>query len=176
MVARIIDGKGIAQTLRADIHQRVMARVSPKAQARARPGGDHGRRQPHLAGVCAQQAPGLCRNRHPRVLHDLPADTSQSALLQLIDTLNANPEVDGILIQLPLPAQIDQTTIIERISPAKDVDGFHPYNMGRLAQRIPRLRPCTARGVMHMLKSIGEPLEGEECRRESAPPTSSAAR
>jgi methylenetetrahydrofolate dehydrogenase (NADP+)/methenyltetrahydrofolate cyclohydrolase len=70
--------------------------------------------------------------------------------------------VDGILVQLPLPRHIDQTIVIERISPTKDVDGFHPYNIGRLAQRIPRLRPCTPYGVMRLLQTIGEALEGKE--------------
>ncbi|MBI3570629.1 MAG: bifunctional methylenetetrahydrofolate dehydrogenase/methenyltetrahydrofolate cyclohydrolase FolD [Gammaproteobacteria bacterium] len=161
MVARIIDGKSIAQTLRADIHQRVTARIA------------QGKRAPGLAVIMVGDSPAsqvYVRNKRQACTetgirefsHDLPADTSQATLLKLIDALNANPEVDGILIQLPLPAQIDQTTIIERISPAKDVDGFHPYNIGRLAQRMPRLRPCTPRGVMRMLKSIGEPLEGKD--------------
>src|SRR5690606_22039079 len=85
------------------------------------------------------------------VSHDLPEDTSEARLLSLIDELNADPKVDGILVQLPLPGQIRQTAIIERIDPAKDVDGFHPYNVGRLAQRIPLLRPCTPYGIIRLL-------------------------
>jgi methylenetetrahydrofolate dehydrogenase (NADP+)/methenyltetrahydrofolate cyclohydrolase len=94
--------------------------------------------------------------------YDLPLDTSREKLLSHIDQLNSDPNVDGILVQLPLPKHIDQTIIIERINPAKDVDGFHPYNIGRLAQRIPRLRPCTPFGVMRLLQATGEALEGKE--------------
>jgi len=161
MSARIIDGKGIAQALRADIKQRVAARLA------------QGKRTPGLAVIMVGDNPAsqvYVRNKRRACAetgirefsHDLPGDTSQAALLQLIDSLNANPDVDGILIQLPLPAQIDQTTVIERIHPSKDVDGFHPYNIGRLAQRMPRLRPCTPRGVMRMLESIGEDLRGRD--------------
>ncbi len=159
MSARIIDGKGIAQALRADIKQRVAARLA------------RGQRTPGLAVVMVGDNPAsqvYVRNkRHAcaetgirEFSHDLPGDTTQAALLQLIDSLNADPAVDGILVQLPLPAQIDQTTVIERIHPAKDVDGFHPYNIGRLAQRIPRLRPCTPRGIMRLLENTGKDLHG----------------
>ena len=75
--------------------------------------------------------------------YDLPASTSQAELLSLIDSLNDAAEIDGILVQLPLPAHLDASQLLERIRPDKDVDGFHPYNVGRLAQRIPLLRPCT---------------------------------
>ncbi len=161
MSARIIDGKGIAQALRADIKQRVAARLA------------QGKRTPGLAVIMVGDNPAsqvYVRNKRRACAetgirefsHDLPGDISQAALLQLIDSLNANPDVDGILIQLPLPAQIDQTTVIERIHPSKDVDGFHPYNIGRLAQRMPRLRPCTPRGVMRMLETIGEDLRGRD--------------
>jgi methylenetetrahydrofolate dehydrogenase (NADP+)/methenyltetrahydrofolate cyclohydrolase len=161
MSARIIDGKGIAQALRADIKQRVAARLA------------QGKRTPGLAVIMVGDNPAsqvYVRNKRRACAetgirefsHDLPGDTAQAALLQLIDSLNANPDVDGILIQLPLPAQIDQTTVIERISPAKDVDGFHPYNIGRLAQRMPRLRPCTPRGVMRLLETTGEDLRGRD--------------
>jgi methylenetetrahydrofolate dehydrogenase (NADP+)/methenyltetrahydrofolate cyclohydrolase len=80
-------------------------------------------------------------------------------LFAQIDALNANPEVDGILVQMPLPAHIDPNLVIERIHPAKDVDGFHPYNIGRLASRVPALRPCTPYGVIELLKSVGEPFK-----------------
>lgn len=86
---------------------------------------------------------------------DLPASTSESELLSLIDTLNDNEQIDGILVQLPLPEQIDSTRVIERISPSKDVDGFHPYNVGRLCQRVPTLRACTPFGVMKLLEKAG---------------------
>jgi methylenetetrahydrofolate dehydrogenase (NADP+)/methenyltetrahydrofolate cyclohydrolase len=95
------------------------------------------------------------------VSHDLPASTPQEVLLALIDQLNDDPEIDGILVQLPLPQHIDTETVIERIHPDKDVDGFHPYNIGRLALRIPVLRPCTPHGVMTLLKTTGENLKGK---------------
>src|SRR5678816_1895896 len=84
--------------------------------------------------------------------HDLPSSTSESDLLGLIAELNADDTIDGILVQMPLPKHIDETKVIEAISPAKDVDGFHPYNLGLLAQKRPRLRPCTPYGVMRLLQ------------------------
>jgi methylenetetrahydrofolate dehydrogenase (NADP+)/methenyltetrahydrofolate cyclohydrolase len=93
-------------------------------------------------------------------LHELPAVTSQLELLELIDRLNADPHIDGILVQLPLPEHMDAETVTERILPTKDVDGFHPYNLGRLALRMPLLRPCTPKGVMTLLGRTGLPLEG----------------
>lgn len=92
--------------------------------------------------------------------HRLPADTTSDALLNLIDQLNADPLVDGILVQLPLPAHLDSDALLERIDPAKDVDGFHPFNFGRLAQRRPLLRPCTPAGVMTLLEKTGIRLRG----------------
>lgn len=84
--------------------------------------------------------------------YDLPAATSEAELLALIDQLNADEEIDGILVQLPLPAGIDNVKVLERIHPDKDVDGFHPYNVGRLCQRAPKLRPCTPRGIVTLLE------------------------
>ena len=86
---------------------------------------------------------------------DLASDTSQTDLLGLIDELNADEQVDGILVQLPLPAHIDETVVIEQIDPTRDVDGFHPYTVGRLSQRIPVLRPCTPQGIMVLLERAG---------------------
>lgn len=91
---------------------------------------------------------------------ELPAETSAEELIARIEALNHDETIDGILVQLPLPAQIDSTRIIETIRPDKDVDGFHPYNIGRLAQRIPRLRPCTPFGIIEMLREIGETFYG----------------
>lgn len=93
---------------------------------------------------------------------DLPEHTTQVQLLALIDELNADVEIDGILVQLPLPAGIDTETVIERISPDKDVDGFHPYNIGRLAVRLPLLRPCTPRGIITLLEHCGEVFKGRD--------------
>jgi len=92
--------------------------------------------------------------------HNLSAETTEAELLALIDQLNADPIVDGILVQLPLPKHLDSDMLLERIDPAKDVDGFHPFNFGRLAQRRPLLRPCTPAGVMTMLAKTGIPLRG----------------
>lgn len=92
---------------------------------------------------------------------DLPQETSEQALLKLIDELNHDKSVDGILVQLPLPSHIDTTKVIEAIQPDKDVDGFHPYNVGRLCQRIPTLRACTPYGVMKLLETTGIDLYGK---------------
>jgi methylenetetrahydrofolate dehydrogenase (NADP+)/methenyltetrahydrofolate cyclohydrolase len=154
MRAQIIDGKGIAEGIRRQV------RVATDAlQARSA-------RRPGLAVVMVGDNPASAvyvRNKRRSCedagivssAHDLPANTPESELLELIDLLNADAAVDGILVQLPLPAQIRARAVIERISPAKDVDGFHPYNLGRLAQREPTLRPCTPYGVMKMLEAIG---------------------
>ena len=93
--------------------------------------------------------------------HDLPASTSQQALLALIDELNRDPAVTGILVQLPLPKHIDEEQVTERIDPLKDVDGFHPYNIGRLVLKRPTLRPCTPYGCMTLLADTGEDLAGK---------------
>lgn len=93
--------------------------------------------------------------------YDLPVSTSQEELLELVDALNADASVDGILVQMPLPAHIDGETVIERIAPEKDVDGFHPFNVGRLATRLPALRPCTPRGVMKLLDHTRDILQGK---------------
>ncbi len=92
--------------------------------------------------------------------HKLPAETTEAELLALIEQLNADPLVDGILVQLPLPKHLDSDKLLERIDPAKDVDGFHPFNFGRLAQRRPLLRPCTPAGVMTLLSKTGIQLRG----------------
>jgi methylenetetrahydrofolate dehydrogenase (NADP+)/methenyltetrahydrofolate cyclohydrolase len=95
-------------------------------------------------------------------LIELSGDTSQEQLLDLIDQLNIRDEIDGILVQLPLPAQIDEHLVTERILPTKDVDGFHPYNVGRLTLRMPVLRPCTPRGIMTLLARTGLELAGKD--------------
>ena len=93
--------------------------------------------------------------------YDLPTTTSEKELIELIDTLNHNEDVDGILVQLPLPAHMNATTIIEHIAPPKDVDGFHPYNFGRLAQGNPLLRPCTPYGVIQLLNYYQLEIHGK---------------
>jgi methylenetetrahydrofolate dehydrogenase (NADP+)/methenyltetrahydrofolate cyclohydrolase len=159
MSAQIIDGKAIAAQLRQDIRGRVEARLA------------RGLRAPGLAVILVGENPASqvyvgskrkgCEECGILSLsHDLPATTSQQALLALIDQLNADPAVDGILVQLPLPAHIEVETVIERIHPDKDVDGFHPYNIGRLTLQMPTLRPCTPRGSMTLLESTGVELRG----------------
>lgn len=161
MSARIIDGKEIAQRLRAEIGARVRRRL------------EAGQRPPGLAVVKVGHDPAsevYIRNKRRACAEagfrstdlDLPPEGSQPELLAHIERLNADPAVDGILVQLPLPKHIDPNAVIERIDPAKDVDGFHPYNIGRLAQRRPQLRPCTPYGVMRLLEHIGAALPGSE--------------
>lgn len=160
MTAQIIDGKAIADEIKEHLKERVEQR---KAM---------GLRVPGLAVIKVGNDPAsevYVRNKRnaceqvglKSVAHDLPADTRQEKLLALIDQLNDDQSIDGILVQLPVPEQINPVTIIERIHPDKDVDGFHPYNIGRLALRIPVLRPCTPRGVMTLLESTGETIKGK---------------
>jgi methylenetetrahydrofolate dehydrogenase (NADP+)/methenyltetrahydrofolate cyclohydrolase len=130
-----------------------------------------GRRAPTLATVLVGADPAseiYVRNKRRTCeavgIRSLPvhfdSDITQAALLAEIDRLNADDGVDGILVQLPLPKHIDTTQVIERIRPDKDVDGFHPYNLGRLAQRLPSLRPCTPFGVIELLRASGESFYG----------------
>lgn len=160
MTARILDGKAIADALIQDIQREVAERLAA------------GKRVPGLAVILLGGDPAssiYVRNKRLAcakagvlsISHDLPAETSQADLLALIDRLNDDPTVDGILVQAPLPAHIDDETVIERIRPDKDVDGFHPYNIGRLAVKKPTLRSCTPYGVMRLLETTGEPLRGK---------------
>ena len=159
MSAQIIDGKAIAAQLRQEIRGRVEARIAAGKRA---PGlavilvGENAASQVYVGS----KRKGCEETGILSLAHDLPAETPQEELLALIDKLNADPTVDGILVQLPLPAHIDVETVIERIDPAKDVDGFHPYNIGRLTTQMPTLRPCTPRGSMTLLESIGADLKG----------------
>lgn len=159
MTAQLIDGKTIA----ARIRQQIAQRVAERRQA--------GLRAPGLAVILVGSDPASqVYVAHKRkdceevgfhsVAHDLPQDTAQADLLALIDQLNNDPQIDGILVQLPLPKHLDASQLLERIRPDKDVDGFHPYNIGRLAQRMPLLQPCTPKGVMTLLESTGVDLHG----------------
>ncbi len=161
MTAQLIDGKAVSAAIRQQLKQEIAQRVAA------------GRRAPGLAVILVGSDPASqvyvrSKRRGCEELgvvsfsDDLPADTTQEALLARIAELNADPNVDGILVQLPLPAHIDPEAVIEAIDPAKDVDGFHPYNMGRLVQRIPKLRPCTPYGVIHLLQRTGVELAGKE--------------
>ncbi|HHC6509719.1 bifunctional methylenetetrahydrofolate dehydrogenase/methenyltetrahydrofolate cyclohydrolase FolD [Vibrio parahaemolyticus] len=160
MTAQNIDGTLISQTVRSEVAARVKARVAA------------GLRAPGLAVVLVGEDPasqvyvGSKRRACEEVgfvskSFDLPASTSEEELLALIDELNNDNEIDGILVQLPLPAGIDTTHVLERIYPEKDVDGFHPYNVGRLAQRIPKLRSCTPKGIITLLDRYNIELRGK---------------
>ncbi|HIF9070758.1 TPA: bifunctional methylenetetrahydrofolate dehydrogenase/methenyltetrahydrofolate cyclohydrolase FolD, partial [Photobacterium damselae] len=160
MTAQIIDGKLISQTVR----QEVAARVAARTQA--------GLRAPGLAVILVGQDPAsqVYVNSKRKACEevgfvsksfDLPITTTESELLNLIAELNNDPIIDGILVQLPLPAGIDTTTILESIVPDKDVDGFHPYNVGRLSQRIPKLRSCTPKGIITLLERYNIPVRGK---------------
>ena len=154
MTAKIIDGKAIAQSIRTQIKKIVDLRKSS------------GLRVPGLAVILVGADPASQIYVHNKrkaceevgfysCSHDLNENTSEADLLALIDQCNQNPDIDGILVQLPLPDHINDANVIERINPEKDVDGFHPYNVGRLAQRIPLLRPCTPMGIMELIKFTG---------------------
>lgn len=160
MTAQNIDGTLISQTVRSEVAARVKARV------------EAGLRAPGLAVVLVGEDPasqvyvGSKRRACEEVgfvskSFDLPASTTEEELLALIDELNKDSEIDGILVQLPLPAGIDSTHVLERIDPEKDVDGFHPYNVGRLAQRIPKLRSCTPKGIITLLDRYNIALRGK---------------
>jgi methylenetetrahydrofolate dehydrogenase (NADP+)/methenyltetrahydrofolate cyclohydrolase len=159
MTAQILDGKAAAAELREEIKQRVAQRT---AKGLRRPGlavvlvgGDP------ASQVYVQSKRKACDKAglHSE-LHVLPADLPQRELLRLIGELNHRDEIDGILVQLPLPKHIDTEAVIEHILPSKDVDGFHPYNVGRLALRLPLLRSCTPKGVMTLLERAAIKLEG----------------
>ncbi|BCL69020.1 Bifunctional protein folD (Includes: Methylenetetrahydrofolate dehydrogenase; Methenyltetrahydrofolate cyclohydrolase) [Vibrio nigripulchritudo MADA3029] len=160
MSAQNIDGKLISQTVRSEVAARVKART------------DAGLRAPGLAVVLVGEDPasqvyvGSKRKACEEVgfvskSFDLPANTTEEELLALVDELNKDGEIDGILVQLPLPAGIDSTKVLERITPEKDVDGFHPYNVGRLSQRIPKLRSCTPKGIITLLERYNIELRGK---------------
>ena len=159
MTAQLIDGKAIAASLR----QQIAHRVAERRQ--------QGLRAPGLAVILVGSDPASqVYVSHKRKdceevgfvsqAYDLPASTGQDELMALIDRLNEEPSIDGILVQLPLPEHLDASLLLERIRPDKDVDGFHPYNIGRLAQRMPLLRPCTPKGIMTLLQSTGVDLYG----------------
>jgi methylenetetrahydrofolate dehydrogenase (NADP+)/methenyltetrahydrofolate cyclohydrolase len=160
--AQIIDGKAIAAGVRREVRE-----ASDRLAAR-------GLRRPGLAVVLVGDDPAsqvYVRNKRlaceecglVSVSHDLPHSTTQTELLSLIDRLNADDRIDGILVQVPLPDHIDERAVIEAIDPAKDVDGFHPYNVGRLALRNPLMRPCTPYGVIRLLEKTGIPAKGKHC-------------
>lgn len=161
MSAQIIDGKQIAAQVRQKVADGVQQRLN------------EGKSAPCLAVILVGMDPAsqvYVRNKKNACQEvgfesrsfDLPAETTQQELLDLVDELNSDASVHGILVQLPLPEQLDSNEILERIRPDKDVDGFHAFNLGRLAQRMPVLRPCTPKGVMTLLESTGKSMYGLE--------------
>ncbi|MEZ5498934.1 MAG: bifunctional methylenetetrahydrofolate dehydrogenase/methenyltetrahydrofolate cyclohydrolase FolD [Steroidobacteraceae bacterium] len=160
MAAKIIDGKAIAQEVKSEVRQQVDRLLA------------RGGRRPGLAVVMVGDNPAsqiYVRNKRRACEEaglysaavDLPQSATESELLLTIDGLNNDPKIDGILVQLPVPEHIQQHAIVERIDPAKDVDGFHPYNVGRLAERNPLIRPCTPYGIIRMLDKIGISVRGQ---------------
>lgn len=152
MSAQIIDGKAIAQNLLENIKAKIEKRVKA------------GKRSPCLAVILIGADPASAiyvRNKRlacekvgiHSISHDLPASTTEAELLTIIDQLNNDANIDGILVQSPLPSHINEDLLIEHIDVNKDVDGFHPYNIGRLAVRQPTLRSCTPFGVIKMLEA-----------------------
>jgi len=159
MTAHIIDGKAVALRVTDQVRLDVAARVSA------------GHPAPGLAVVLVGENAAsqvYVRNKRKTTesvgmqsfAFDLPATASEVEVLALVDRQNADPAVNGILVQLPLPKQIDAERVIERIAPKKDVDGFHPYNIGRLVLKMPTLRPCTPYGCMRLLEETGVSLVG----------------
>ena len=160
MPASVIDGKAIALEIQGEVAEQIKSRVAaglrPPGLATILVGDDGASR------IYVRNKRRACDAAGIRSFdHDLPGNTPQQALLELIDELNTNDDVDGILVQLPLPEHIEETLVIERITPTKDVDGFHPYTVGRLSQRIPVLRPCTPHGIMVLLERSGVDLVGQ---------------
>ena len=161
MAAQLIDGKKISQ-------QRIEA-VAQAVKARQ----EKGLHTPCLAVVLVGDDPASAvyvRNKKLTCQksgiesrsYELPSETTQDDLLKLVDELNSDPAVDGILVQLPLPAHINSQAVLERIEPHKDVDGFHPYNVGRLVVKMPLMRPCTPKGVMTLLEAYGIDPKGKK--------------
>ena len=162
MAASLIDGNKLSAELRANIQQKVADRVA------------NGKRPPGLAVILVGNDPASSVYVGKKVKAcqevgfesrkiDLSPDISQTDLIAEVEKLNQDPAIDGILVQLPLPEHLDSSQRLETIKADKDVDCFHPYNVGRLVQRIPQLRPCTPYGVMLMLESIDVDVKGLNC-------------
>lgn len=160
MPAQVISGTALAKNIKAEVAQKINQYIA------------QGKRAPGLAVILVGADPasqvyvGSKRKSCEELgimskSYDLAETTTEAELLALIDQLNGDTTIDGILVQLPLPKHIDSTKVIERIAPHKDVDGFHPYNVGRLCQRIPTLRACTPYGVMKLLETTGISLHGQ---------------
>jgi len=159
-VAKIIDGKEISARIRAEVKTKVehlAARGITPGLAAVLVGDDPGSRVYVSMKAKACAAAGILFDEHT-----LPADIGEDSLLALIEEINKDERIDGILIQLPLPAHIDERRVLESVSPHKDVDGFHPFNVGRLALGNPLFRPCTPYGILKMLDESGVCLDGKD--------------
>ena len=159
---QILDGKALSQK----IEQNVTAGVKEfKAKSGSVPGlavilvGQ----DPASAAYVAMKKKACDRVGFYSVTHEMPEDISQEAIEKTITMMNENPNIDGILIQLPLPPQIDTTKILELVDPSKDVDGFHPYNVGRLVTNLDGFVPCTPLGVMELLAEYNIDVQGKNC-------------
>jgi methylenetetrahydrofolate dehydrogenase (NADP+)/methenyltetrahydrofolate cyclohydrolase len=160
MTAQLIDGKALAAQLKNELHEKILEKMQ------------EGKRRPGLAVILVGNDPAssiYVNNKREACeqvgiqsfYHDLPESTSEHDLLELIHALNQDDKIDGILLQLPLPDHIHANKMLDHIDPHKDVDGFHPYNLGRLAQRRPKLRPCTPSGIMMLLDHIHQQYKGK---------------
>jgi methylenetetrahydrofolate dehydrogenase (NADP+)/methenyltetrahydrofolate cyclohydrolase len=161
MSAKIIDGKAISAALKEKIGRDVKARI---AAGKSRPGlavvlvGSNPASKVYVSSKCrACEEFGFYSKKI-----DLPEETTEEMLLSIIDDLNQDSKIHGILVQFPLQKQINSQRVIERIDPKKDIDGFHPYNLGRLAQRNPTLRSCTPFGIVYLLEQLPIELSGKE--------------
>ena len=161
MSARIIDGKAVATGIRENLK----GKIADLTRQGKQPGlavvivGDNPASRVYVnmkKKACAEL--GIYSEEHA-----LPAETTQSGLLRLIEELNCNPGIHGILVQLPLPKHLDEQTVLEKIVPEKDVDGFHPVNVGKLMIGLPGVLPCTPAGVMELIKETGVSVAGKEC-------------
>lgn len=160
MTATILDGRAIAEKIKASVAEKIQLRKKKNLPAPGLAvilvGHNHASETyvGHKKRACEQV--GIIST-----VYHLPENTDQKSLEKLIDTLNRDETVHGILLQLPLPQQLNADELLEKINYKKDVDGFHPYNLGRLAQKRPLLRPCTPHGVMTLLQATGENLAGK---------------
>lgn len=159
-MSNIIDGKAIAanilKNIKASTQERLVSAKSAPGLAVILVGNDP------ASEIYVSKKKKTCEELgFHSVSHHLEATISEADLLSLIESLNQDNTIHGILVQLPLPQHIDVNTVIETISPQKDVDGFHPFNIGKLTQRMPQLRPCTPFGIIKMLESLDEPFKGK---------------
>ncbi len=150
-----MNGRALARARNVALRPRIAALPRPPGLAVVLVGSD-----PASQVYVGRKGKVAARLGLHHVQHDLPEDTPEAELLALVDRLNADPDIDGILVQVPLPPHMDRERVLDRIDPAKDVDGFHPWNMGLLAQGRPRFVACTPRGIMELLSEHRVPLSG----------------